>query len=191
MLQRMLGAASVAAALLAYGEVAAADEASPCTRRPNQIVADLGLHVVNAGYQRTLSCAFSAQISAGLYVPWVVNRDVFGLGGGDRSPPDDVAGFVVRGRGFVHLSNEPQAGPWLSPFVQGGPVRATREGERVGGRALAAGLSAGWTFAFGEHWRLALGAGAQYHVAQFGETAARPGFARFGPTFDINLGYAL
>jgi hypothetical protein len=190
MFQRMLGAASLAAALLAYGEAAAADEASPCVTRPNQIVADLGLHVVNGGYQRTLSCAFSAQISAGLYVPWTVNRDVFGLGGGDRSPPDDVAGFVVRGRGFVHLAGDPRSGPWLSPFAQAGPVRATRDELRVWGRALAAGLSAGWTFAFGERWRLALGAGAQYHVAQFGDTAARPGFARFGPTVDINVGYA-
>jgi hypothetical protein len=191
MSQRLLGAASLAAALLAYGEAAAADEASSCVRRPNQIIADLGLHVVNGGYQRALGCTFSAQMSAGLYVPWTVNRDVFGLGGGNRSPPDDVAGLIVRGRGFVHLAGDPQAGPWLSPFVQGGVARATRADERVWGRALAGGLSAGWTFAFGERWRLALGAGAQYHVAQFGETAARPGFARFGPTIDVNVGFVL
>ncbi|MCU0686669.1 MAG: DUF3575 domain-containing protein [Polyangiaceae bacterium] len=191
MFQRMLVAVSVAAALGAYGKTAAADDAGPCVRQPNLLVADLGLHVVNAAYQRTLSCAFSAQIGAGLYVPWVVNRDVFGLGGGDRSPPDDVAGFVVRGRGFFHLANDPQAGPWLSPFAQAGPVRATRDDRSVRGRALAAGLSAGWAFAFGTHWRLALGAGVQYHVAQFGDSAARPGFARLGPTIDINLGYAL
>ncbi len=190
MAQRKLGAVLAAVSLCAYPEAAAAD-ASPCVRRPNVLIADLGLHVVNAGYQRALGCAFSAQISAGLYVPWVVNRDVFGLGGGDRSPPDDVAGLVVRGRGFVHLANDPQAGPWLSPFVQAGPVRATRDEQRVWGRAVAAGLSAGWAFAFGERWRLAAGAGVQYHVAQFGDSAARPGFARFGPTIDLNVGYAL
>ena len=35
--------------------------AQPCTARPNALVADLGQHVLSAGYQRTLGCYAVAQ----------------------------------------------------------------------------------------------------------------------------------
>ncbi|MEO7326933.1 MAG: hypothetical protein ABI193_00035, partial [Minicystis sp.] len=49
--------------------------ASPLARaeapQPRHVVlADLGLHVIGAGYQQCFSPRFSAQVSANYYVPW-------------------------------------------------------------------------------------------------------------------------
>lgn len=161
---------------------------APCTEKPNAIVADLGLHVINIGYQRTFGCYFVAQSSAGLYGPWTVNSNVLGLGGGEQNPPGDVIGFVVRGRVFVFPLGHAPGGFWISPYVQGGPVSATRSGEKLVGPAFASGLSLGWTFRLGERVLLGLGLGGQYHRTAFAGSAARPGFSLFGPTVDINLG---
>jgi len=155
--------------------------------RPNAAVADLGLHVVNAGYQRTLTCTMALQVSAGLYGPWTVNQNVVGLAGGDRD--DDVVGAVLRTRVFIHPGRRAPLGLWLSPFVQAGVVRATSAGQTLDGSAAAAGLSVGWTFRLARRWLLALGAGAQFHRVAFDGSTDRPGFARFGPTVDINVDY--
>jgi hypothetical protein len=164
-------------------------EAASCVERPNALIADLGLHVVNVGYQRTLNCYASLQTSAGLYGPWTVNNDVAGLGGGDRVPPGDVLGFVVRVRSFVYPLGKAPGGLWLSPYAQAGAVRGTRGFEALPGLAIAAGASAGWAFLLGRRVILSLGLGVQYHQAWFGGTTAYPGFARLGPTLDINAGY--
>jgi len=148
----------------------------------------LGEREVNLGYQRAFGCYVVAQTSAGLYGPWMVNDDVLGLGGGDRSPPGDVLGFVVRGRAFLFPLGRAPGGLWISPFVQGGPVRGTREAARAVGCAFAAGLSVGWTFKLGERWLLGLGLGGQYHRASFARSTALLGFSLFGPTVDINVG---
>lgn len=166
---------------------AAPNEAS-CGDKPNAIVADLGLHVINVGYQRTLGCYVVAQSSAGLYGPWTVNSNVLGLGGGDQNPPGDVIGFVVRARAFVFPLGHAPGGLWISPYVQGGPVVGTRGGEKHVGPAFASGLSVGWTFRLGERVLLGLGLGGQYHRTSFAGSTARPGFALFGPTVDINVG---
>ncbi len=177
----------LAAALLA----APSAQAQPsCGERPNALVADLGMHVVNVGYQRTLGCYLAAQASAGLYVPWNVNLNVLGLGE-EHDPPGDVAGFVARARVFVFPLGGAPAGLWVSPFAQGGVVRGTRGGETLTGAAFAAGLSVGWTWRLGARWLLGLGFGGQYHTASFEGSAAFPGFARFSPTVDINVAYAL
>jgi len=166
----------------------AAPSGPPCAERPNAIVADLGLHVINLGYQRTLNCYLVAQSSAGLYGPWTVNSDVLGLGGGPQDPPGDVIGFVVRGRVFVFPLGQAPGGFWISPYVQAGPVVGTRNGKKLIGPAFASGLSLGWTFRLGERWLLGLGLGGQYHRVAFAGSTARPGFSLFGPTLDINLG---
>lgn len=165
--------------------------AQRCDERPDGLVADLGMHVVNVGYQRTLGCHAALQVSAGLYVPWTVNRNVLGLAGADRDPPGDVAGAVLRARVFVFPLGSAPGGFWLSPFAQTGVVQGTRGGVARLGPTFAAGLSVGWTFALGARVLLALGVGAQYHVATFEGSAAFPGFARFAPTIDINLAYRL
>lgn len=166
----------------------AAPTTAPCAEKPNAIVADLGLHVINVGYQRTFGCYFAAQSSAGLYGPWTVNSNVLGLGGGDQNPPGDVIGFVVRGRVFVFPLGHAPGGFWISPYIQGGPVSGTRTGEKLVGPAFASGLSLGWTFRLGERVLLGLGLGGQYHRTSFARSPARPGFSLFGPTVDINLG---
>jgi hypothetical protein len=175
------------AVLLASTASAIAAE-PPCTTRPNAIVADLGLHVINLGYQRTLSCHVVVQSSAGLYGPWTVNSNVLGLGGGTQNPPGDVIGFVVRGRVFVFPLGHAPGGLWISPYMQGGPVVGTRANEKLVGPALATGLSVGWTFRLGERWLIGLGLGGQYHRASLAGSTARPGFSLFGPTVDINVG---
>ncbi len=176
------------ATMLLTSTTEAAPKHEPCKKRPHAIVADLGLHVINLGYQHTLNCYVVAQSSAGLYGPWTVNDNVLGLGGGAQNPPGDVIGFVVRARGFVFPLGHAPRGFWISPYVQGGPVFGTRNNEKLVGPAFASGLSLGWTFRLGERVLLGLGLGGQYHRASFGGSTARPGFSLFGPTVDINLG---
>lgn len=168
-------------------ERAARADGEACSAPPNALIADLGMHVVNAGYQRTLGCMLSLQLTAGLYGPWTVDNDVLGLGGGHRTATN--VGFIVRGRAFVHPLGTAPTGFWISPFVQGGPVVDTDAGSKLAGRALAGGISAGWAFGLGESWLLALGAGAQYHTVSYDSSTAPPGFALFGPTLDVNVGF--
>lgn len=175
------------AATIASLLFAGSARAQTCDEPPNAVVADLGLHVISAGYQRSLGCFVTVQSSVGLYGPWMVNNNV--LGGGDHDPPGDVIGFALRGRVFVHPLGTAPGGLWISPFAQAGLVTATRGGVALSGPALAAGLSLGWTFRLGARWLLALGVGAQYHTASFDGSAAFPGFARLAPTVDINVGY--
>ncbi len=134
-----------------------------------------------------LGSGSSLQVSAGLYGPWTVNKNVAGLAGGDRDA--DVVGAVLRTRLFVFLRRRAPLGPWLSPFVQGGLVRATVAGETQSGNALAGGLAVGWTFRVARRWLLALGAGAQLHRVSVDGSTDDPGFARLGPHVDINVNY--
>ena len=161
--------------------------AEACRERPNALVADLGMHVVNAGYQRTLGCHVSAQLSAGLYGPWTVNQDVLGLAGGARD--DDVVGVVVRARAFVYPTASAPVGLWLSPFVQAGPVAGTRRAQQLDGSAFAVGISVGWTWRFAGRWLFAVGLGGQYHRVSFAGSTARPGFSLPAPQLDVNLDY--
>lgn len=164
-----------------------------CRALPHAVLADLGLHVVNAGYQHTLDCVVVFQVSAGLYVPWTVTNDVLGLGGGDRPDGDDafdLAGGVVRVRSFLFPTGSAPTGFWISPFFQLGYVQASNDAESLDGFAQASGVSVGGTFSIASHWLIALGGGAQFHVASFGGNVELPGFALPGPTIDINAGYA-
>ncbi|MFO0602012.1 MAG: DUF3575 domain-containing protein [Polyangiales bacterium] len=178
--------AALTAALLAAPSLAAADPA--CDPRPNAVVADLGLHVVAAGFDRALSCHVSVQASAGLYVPWVVNRDLFGQGGGVER---DLGGAMVRVRTFFLPAGEGRRGFWVSPFLQGGVVLAPRGDGRATGAAFSVGVGAGYTWALGARWLLSLGAGAQVHGALFDGSTAAPGFVGAGPHVDINVDYLL
>jgi hypothetical protein len=160
---------------------------NPCLEHPSALVADLGLHVVNGGFQRTVSCYLAVQASAGLYVPWTVTGNVLGLGAGrPAAPPLDIAGFVVRVRPFFFPFGTAPTGLWISPFLQAGVV----EGEGGAGLAMAEGASIGGTFRLGSRILVALGAGAQLHVVWFRGNTERPGFALPGPTLDLNVSYA-
>lgn len=183
--------ALVVAGLLLTPTAAFAQTPRPCDARPNVLLADLGLHVVNVGYQRTVGCHVSLQVSAGLYGPWTINGNVLGLGGGDHSPPGDVIGAVGRLRAFFYLTGDAPGGLWVSPFVQGGPVFATRGDIVIDGSAIAAGASVGYAFTLGQRFLLSLGLGVQYNRASFENSTAFPGFSRVSPTVDINVGYRL
>lgn len=164
--------------------------------RPNAVIADLGLHVISLGYQRTLDPFLTVQATAGLYVPWLVNGNLGGLAGDDPQPPRDVRGGVLRLRCFIHPLGRAPSGLWISPFAQLGVVNGRRGDEELLGSAFAAGLSLGWAWRVRARWLISLGAGGQLHRAAFtgpsGEASSieAPGFVRFGPTIDLNTGIA-
>jgi hypothetical protein len=177
--------ASIAMGLvLLWSATASAQDPPQCDTRPDVLLADLGLHVINAGYQRTLGCGIVVQASAGLYSPWMVNNDVFGLGGGVER---EVIGAVLRARPFFFPLAAAPAGLWVSPFVQAGLVSA---GDQTG-IAIAGGAAIGWTWWLGSRVLLGIGLGAQWHAVIVDGSTKVPGFTRLGPHGDINLGYAL
>ena len=184
------------AILLSLLAPASAQAQAPAVYRPNTVLADLGLHVISLGYQRTVDRFLSLQASAGLYVPWLINGNVGGLAGEEPQPQRGVQGGVLRLRCFLHPLGRAPGGLWVSPFTQLGLVSGRREPETVLGSTFAVGLSLGWAWRLRERWLISLGAGGQLHRAAFagpaggpGSTEA-PGFVRFGPTVDLNTGFA-
>lgn len=151
----------------------------------NIVLADLGLHVVSFGAQRTVYPWLAAQFSAGLYGPWTQTGHL--LEGGKVQDPD-IVGFALRGRVFVYPFGEAPTGLWLSPFGQFGVAGTMRGNESLTGPVAALGLSAGYAVLLARHLHIALGLGGQYHAAQF--RGGAPSFAGFYPTVDINVGYA-
>ncbi len=143
-------------------------------RPPNNIVvADVGLHVVGLGFQRSFGPLLAVQLTGSLYVPWTQQAG--------------IAGLIARLRVFVYPSAHAPTGLWLSPFVQAGVVNQTVDGATQTGATLAAGASLGWAWLLFRHLQLAIGVGAQYHAAKF---ARAPGFDGLHPQVEANLGYA-
>lgn len=181
--------------LSVFAPASAQAQASEVYRR-NAVLADVGLHVISLGYQRTTDRFLSLQVSAGLYVPWLINSNVGGLAGEEPQPQRSVQGGVLRLRCFVHPLGRAPDGLWVSPFAQLGMVSGQRELEKVQGATFAVGLSLGWAWRIRDRWLISLGVGGQLHRAAFpgpaggpGLTEA-PGFVRFGPTVDLNTGLA-
>ncbi len=170
-------------ALLILAPAAHADEPQPLPK--NLIVADLGLHVLGLGFQRSFTPQLALQLAFDLYVPWTQNQNLGGLAGNDSL--GDTTGLVARLRAFVYPDAHAPTGFWLSPFVQAGLGLETRDGQKQQGLVWAAGASAGWAWLLKNRIHLALGLGVQYHAAKF---PRGPGFGRFYPTIDIVLGYA-
>jgi len=148
-------------------------------RPRNMVLADLGLHVIGLGYQRTLAPRFAVQMDADFYAPWTQYKN-----------PIELAGIILRGRAFYYPLASSPAGLWLSPFAQYGVGWALRDGERRTSSVWAAGASVGYAFLFGHAVLLAVGGGGQFHAAHVLGGDGPPSFARFGPTLDLNLGYA-
>ncbi len=154
--------------------------------RDDEVLLDLGLHVVGVGYQRAVSRWVALQIDLESYTPWTQNLDFFGLSGSYRA---DVSGALVRARPLFYLAGAGPRGFWVSPFVQGGVAWATRDGDKKTGPAWAAGASAGYALILWRRVSVALGLGGQFHAAQFPGGGGAPSFARAYPTLDANLGY--
>ncbi|MBA3541031.1 MAG: hypothetical protein H0T79_15580, partial [Deltaproteobacteria bacterium] len=81
------------------------------------VLADLGLHVIGAGVQRTVAPRVAVQGALEFYSPWAQNLDVLGLR--DDDVDGDVRGAAIRVRVFGYLGAAP-TGWWLSPFAQAG-----------------------------------------------------------------------
>jgi hypothetical protein len=141
---------------------------------PNILVADLGLHVIGVGYQRTVAPNIALQIDAESYTPWTQEDTFF-----------EVSGFLVRARPVFYKTAAP-TGWWLSPFAQAGIATATRGS----GLAWAAGASLGYAWLVADHLHIAIGVGAQYDQVRIPGGSARPAFAEVWPTLDGVIGYA-
>ena len=155
-----------------FGTAAHADPA-------NVIVADVGLHVVGLGFQRTVAEHIALQIDAESYTPWTQETNFF-----------DAQGFLVRARSFYYVTAAPR-GIWISPFTQIGIARGTRTGmAQESGLAWAVGVSAGYAWLVRDRIHILLGAGLQYDVARIGDPDTKPSFHSLWPQLDGSLGYA-
>jgi hypothetical protein len=137
----------------------------------NVVTADLGLHVIGAGVQRTVAPRVAVQVDLDYYAPWTQML-------ADNHDGTLMAGAIVRARVFGFLHAAP-TGWWLSPFVQAGYAKGTSSGA-----VAAGGVSVGYAWLFGR-FALAVGFGAQYH-----DSRAAPTFSGVWPHGDINAGYA-
>ncbi len=159
---------------------------SPETELPKNVaLADLGLHVINVGYQRTVHPHVALQASIGLYTPWTQNINLLGLSG--EANRGDCTGYVLRVRPFFYLIKEAPRGLWVSPFVQGALAYQTAGSETVWGQVWAGGASVGWAWLPFDRLHIVFGLGGQFHASVFSKG---PQFARFYPTLDGSLGWA-
>ncbi|MEP7126735.1 MAG: hypothetical protein ABJE95_37745 [Byssovorax sp.] len=186
---RGLAGAAFAMVAVAASAPARAEPIAALTRPPrNALIADLGLHVIAGGYQRSLAPWLSAQIVAGLYSPWTQSNNSLGL-----SPTlkgGDLVGAVVRTRIFVYPFASAPAGLWISPFTQYGLGWATRDGQKRIGAVGAVGASVGYTLLLWKHVLAGLGGGLQYHAARIPRGEGPPSFGRLFPQLEIQVGYA-
>ena len=111
------------------------------------VLADLGLHVVGAGVQRTVAPRVALQADLDWYVPWTQTEEAL-----------DTMGFVLRLRPRFYLTDEAPEGFWISPFVQGGFATSEIDGEGRVGLAASLGVSAGYALLLLDHLHLAIGA---------------------------------
>jgi hypothetical protein len=176
---RALAFVSAVVALTGWASLAAAEDAPPPPR--TVVLADLGLHVIGVGVQRTVTRRVALQAALDWYVPWTADETGETLG---------TMGAVVRLRPVIHLIDGAPEGLWLSPFVQLGFVRADRAGEERVGPAGALGASLGWAWLVADHLHLSLGAGAQIHGAQLPGGDGAPSFYGPWPHLDGTIGYA-
>jgi hypothetical protein len=178
---------ALAPALLASALVARFSQAADPPE--NMLVADLGLHVIGAGFQRTVSPVVSLQVDADFYDPWTQNQDVLGLGLANGFH-GDLIGAALRARAFFYPLGSAPSGLWISPFAQQGIGWATRNGEKRTGTVTAAGASVGYAFLVGQRVLIAIGFGAQYHAATIPGGDGPPSFGRLYPHGDVIVGYA-
>ncbi len=170
-------ALAFSALLSSWASPSVAGAQEPPSEPPRTIVlADLGLHVVGLGVQRTVSRRVALQGALDLYVPWAQTGDT--LGG------------VVRLRPVFHLTEDAPTGLWLSPFVQAGFLGGEREGGRRTGPAGALGASIGYATLIADHLHLSLGVGGQMHGAAIPGGTGEPSFFGPFPHLDGTVGYA-
>lgn len=157
------------------------DSSRPPAAAQNILLADLGLHVVGIGYQRTVRPHLAAQVAAEWYVPWTQNPD---------AQSALVAwGLALRTRLMIHPFGDAPNGLWLSPVGTWGFGTADVGGTRRSGPMWSLGGSVGYAVTLFGHLYASAGAGVQYNVGRFGGSAP-PSYARWFPTVDAAVGYA-
>ncbi|HRG95987.1 MAG TPA: DUF3575 domain-containing protein [Polyangiaceae bacterium] len=156
-----------------------AEAAPPRPQKKNIVLADLGLHVIGLGFQRTVSPHVAISVSGGLYDPWTVT-DKLG----------DIRGWIIRARPYFFALEEAPRGLWFSPFIQGGSVSGTQDGVEKSGGTGALGASVGYAFLLGDLLHLSLGLGGQLHFAKLKGSAAPPSFYTAGLHLDATVGFA-
>lgn len=142
----------------------------------SMVLADLGLHVIGLGYQRTMTPELAVQLDGDFYGPWTHSL------AHNRSANATIGG-VLRARAFYYLTGAAPHGWWLSPFVQGGAARGNVD--HTVGPTFAVGIAAGYAWLFSHGITLAVGIGAQFDYAH-----TDPGFQGVWPHADLNVGYA-
>ncbi|HQY62048.1 MAG: DUF3575 domain-containing protein [Myxococcales bacterium] len=147
--------------------------------KKNVVFADLGLHVIGLGFQRTVAPHVAVAVSGGLYDPWTVTEKV-----------GDIRGWMIRARPYFYATEEAPRGLWISPFIQGGSVHGTQNGVEKSGGTGALGASIGYALLLGNIVHLSLGLGGQLHFAKLEGSAAPPSFYTAGLHLDATLGFA-
>jgi hypothetical protein len=141
------------------------------------VIADVGLHVVGLGYQRTVATHVALQADAESYTPWTHESEFFA-----------ATGVLVRARAFYYVREAPR-GWWISPFAQIGRVHGKRYGVDASGVTWAEGVTGGYAWMV-KRFHILVGAGVQYDVARIGTSDMKPAFAGLWPQIDGSVGYA-
>lgn len=149
--------------------------------RHDMLHADLGLSVIQLGYEHRLGRHVSASLSAGVFgsyfLPWFgLGDDVVGLGGGVR-----VTWFSrPSGRGF-----------YVAPYARGHRVSGDHDGMHGSGFGFSAGAFAGWAFGLGDKIDLRVGVGAQFIDHYVDTPAGRATTATPFVALDLVVAYRL
>ena len=174
----------LALALASTAPVQAGAEGNP----QHIVLADLGLHVVGVGYQRTVSEHFAVQLDLDSWTPWTQNINFLGLSG--EAFKSDISGVVLRARPIWYVLAESPRGLWVSPFGQVGQGWATRSGVRETGPVWALGGSVGYAWLPFDRLHISIGLGAQVHGASIQGGESIPSFTRPYAHLDGMVGWA-
>ncbi|MBA3452423.1 MAG: DUF3575 domain-containing protein [Deltaproteobacteria bacterium] len=146
-----------------------------------QVQADLGLTVINAGYEQPIGEHWALQIEGGIFgtyfLPWFeLGDDVTGINGGTRVT------WFARSSG---------RGPYVAPYLRVSRVKGedpdAQDGGEHTGFGIAAGVFVGWAFGLTDRIDLRIGAGAQYIYLDAPPLGASTPFV----ALDLVVGYRL
>ncbi len=179
------------ALILAAATPAAADDVDtkecdprPCAapvQRHAEIVADLGLSVIQAGYEHPIGRHFAVAVTAGVFgtyfLPWFdLGDNVIGVGGG------------VRGTWFARETGH---GFYVAPYIRAHRVSGKHDGMDGTGPGFSAGAFAGWALGIGSKLDVRIGVGAQYIYQRIETDAGKQTSSTPFLALDLDVGYRL
>jgi hypothetical protein len=142
----------------------------------NAVQADLGLGVIGLAYERVVHERVAIQVEAHIFGIWWAPPRFSGSGG------------QVRPTFF--LTHDAPRGVYIAPFFRGERVSSEANGITGRGFGWSAGAWAGYSFMFGEHVNLRVGAGAQYMSYAVDAGTTRVEWRKVYPALDLVVGYA-